>query len=585
MANAQLDRIWMSLKATMDDTDELYRSVQAEVKQTPKGVTPTSKHSPRFGQPSTRVEHLMPPYTESQVPYAFDFPHQEASHGTAGKAVRFGNKAETTDDLAFKKAVGKENEDYVTNVTKNDFLKSLDTDLNGWNEAQRKVFYKLVSSAEAQMHSESERLRREYSLQLERKLAAIRREMADVHRGVASEFSELKVDHDRLSFDDSENRRTLKLTKESLEKLQKAYDNLMDECGRKSSEIVRLNSVVVNTERSLINLKQRVLQLENELIEKEGHIVNLHEDVATVYRQMEATSSNNAKAERKLTCTTNDLKNAQEELVQLKLDLESHEINAQLHQKERDMLEKRNKAMQQEIEELTAEKMRLEAVILRLEEDTIVSLKQQCKNAEEQLKQARLEAVSCDKRQELAQLKREFEAVQYQCNMFEEDNKSLLKENSKLTQQLNDMKTKLKDTENDLFQVRCKMNVMRQKGYKSLKPNIAQGPYPADYQGETKQKEEEVHPEKPKRRDIFAPTMFNAPSPEDQERIDELERQLTDLHLQKDRMLSEMTRLHVGPKSPSMDRRRCHLLEQDIERINKKIHEVSESIRKLEVPI
>ncbi|KAK1934770.1 hypothetical protein X943_001216 [Babesia divergens] len=572
MAMTQLDDIWIGLKSAMDDTDALYRSVQLGPKQMLKPGSATPKRRVRFGD--IPAQHINGNLMHSTPVNA------------AGKGAKYSHKnanAQTT--AATERPSWDQNAEYMTYATNSAFFRSLNVDFEGWTEAQRQQFYKLVSSAENHMHAESERLQREYSLQLERKLQYMRKEMAEARRSATDELAELRLDRERLSFDDVENRRALKLTKDSLQNLQKSYDNLMEECGIKSSEIIRLNAVVATTERSFLNLKQRTLQLENDLNEKLQQVESLHQDVANAYKQMEATSSNNTRTEHKLTCTMNDLKNTQEEVVHLKLDMEALQLNNQLILNEKDALQSKNRSLEREIAELTAEKLRLDARVQTLEDDTIASLRQQCKQLEEQLNAARMEAVACDKRQEVARLKRELESSQYQSGMFTEDNKALLKENAILTKQLQDLQKKMKDTDNELFQLRCKTHLMRQKGYQLPQPTIAPDHSSDVGNGTLKDQEASTAPEKPFRRDIFAPTMFNAPDPEAQEQIDALEGELTQLHLEKDRMISEMTRCHIGPMSPAAERRRHYLLECSVKETNKKMQEITESIRKLQVPI
>ncbi|ORM39674.1 putative tRNA(His) guanylyltransferase [Babesia sp. Xinjiang] len=569
MANVQLDGICRNLKSTIEDTDALYKSIQMGVTKPPRSTAQKKTgHTVRFGETKQHGRRWIPPMTEppqygAPVASPVCSPQHKVFYPPENKAVQ-------------------QNIDYMTYATRSEFFRSLNVDLEGWTEAQRKVFYDLVAAAEREMHNESERLQREYSLQLEAKLEHLNREMAQAHGAVVAEVSELRLDRERLSFDEVENRRRSKLMQDNLHRLQKSYDNLMEECTAKSSEIVRLNSVLAATERSFLSFKQRMMELESDLNARLQQIDSLHEEVSSAYKQMEAASNNNVKSERALASTKNELKNSQDQLTELRLELESMQLGAQLAAGEKASLEVKVRSLEKEVSQLTAEKMRLELHVATLETGTIVSLKEQCKRLEEQRNLARVEAATCDKRQELAQAKRELEAVQYQCEQLTDENKTLLRENSALTRQLEEVRRRAKDCENDLFQLKCQAHVLKQSGHRILLARERTGELPAPDTAPSEGVPAE--PVKPPRRDIFAPTMFDGPDAETQEKIDILESELTELHLEKDRMVSEMTRCRVDPKSPALERRRYHMLEKSVAETNNRIHEVSESIRQLQIP-
>ncbi|EDO06859.2 uncharacterized protein BBOV_IV004980 [Babesia bovis T2Bo] len=555
MANVQLDGICRNLRSTLEDTDALYKSIQMGMTKAPVQKKPVPR--------SRLTKSWIPPMTE---------PCQSEVVAPAHKSVHF---PRVTKDVQQKT-------DYMTMAAKSDFFRSLNVDLDGWSESQRKVFYNVVSAAERHMHAESERLQREYSLQLESKLQNIRSEMSQAHSSVVAEVSELRVDKERLAFDEVENRRRSKLMQDSLQRLQKSYDSLMEECNAKSSEIIRLNSTLGATERSFINFKQRVIELEGDLNERVQQIDRLHDEVATAYKQMETASSNYAKCERNLASTKTELKSTQDQLSDARLEIESMQLAAQLANNEKCALESKLRALEKEISELSAERYKLETHVSTLENGTIISLKEQCKRLEEQRNLARVETATCDKRQELAQTRRELESVQYQCEQLSEDNRVLRRENTGLSRQLDDLKQRFKDCENELFQLKCQAHVMKQRGYVPVK----QTDCTIDAPGSPATKEPlPTENTKPAYRDIFAPTMFDCPDAETQAKIDSLESELTSLYIEKDRMVSEMTRCKVEPKSPALERRRFHLLEQELADTNQRIHEITESIRKLQVPI
>ncbi|GIX66189.1 diacylglycerol O-acyltransferase, putative [Babesia caballi] len=577
MANQKLEGICRNLQSAIDDTDALYKSVQQGLGVAPRGKAANSRQQTRFGEASGGGRKWAPPYTEPHLPNARN-----------GSTLRALLQPERRDNATCGKANVDQNIEYMTKATRSDFFRSLNVDLEGWTEAQRQVFYNLVSSAERQMHAESERLQQEYSLQLESKLEHMRREMAEAQGAVAAELSELRVDRERLAFDDVDSRRRVKLTQESLHNLQKSYDNLMEECATKSNEIVRLNSVLAASERSFLGLKQRVLELESELNERLQQIDGLHQEVASAYKQMEAASANNAKSERALACTKGEIKQAQDQLADLRLEVESLQLNAQFVAGEKAALDSKVRSLEKEVSEMASERIRLESHIASLEGGTIASLKEQCKILEEQRNLARVETATCDKRHELAQVKRELDNLKYQCDQLSEDNRTLKRENGALAKQLESARRRAKDCENELFQLKCQAHVMRQSGYRLPQKTSGLPTQASDADGtrDAQETQEVCAPEaaKPARRDIFAPTMFDAPDAETQEQIDTLERELTELHLDKDRMESEMTRCDVGPKSAAAERRRHFLLERNVRETNQRIHELSEAIRKLQVP-
>ncbi|CDR95847.1 hypothetical protein, conserved [Babesia bigemina] len=577
MANSQLEGICRNLKVALEDTDALYRSVQSGSGVTPRSSKVPNKRVVHFGQSRNPTREYNPPLTVPQT-----------SPSRRRGATSHPSKPNIYADYGEETTKVEKDIQYVTKATHSEFFRALNVNLDGWTEAQRQVFYNLVTSAEKHMHLESERLQREYSSQLDAKLELARREMAEAQGAVAAELSELRVERERRAFDDVEDRRRTKLMQDALHNLQKSYDNLMDECTAKSNEIVRLNSAMAVTDRAMLGLKQRVLELEGELNERLQQIENLHHEVANAYKQMEAVSGNNAKSERDLAYTRNELKQARDQVTTLQLEVESLNLSMQLASTEKAAMESKVRALENEVSELGAERHKLELTVSTLESSTVPSLKEQCKLLEEQRNLARVETATCDKRHELAQAKRELESMQYKCDQLSEDNRVLLRENATLSKQLQELKKKTKECENDLFQMKCQAHLMRQKGY-SVRTAGARADSGSGGAVGAELPEEETadatpNRAQPARRDIFAPTMFDGPDEETQEQIDTLEKELTELHLEKDRMISEMTRCHVGPKSPANERRRHLLLERGVAETNQKIHELSESIRKLYTP-
>ncbi|UKK00184.2 hypothetical protein MACK_000254 [Theileria orientalis] len=501
---------------------------------------------------------------------------------------------------SFEQAKGEDEYDFGQTDAK------LEEKLEGWNEKQKKVFFKFVADSENKMRMESLRLQDEYNKQLASKLAMVKNELYESNRKNLMELQRMRLEKDRWTLEESETKNALSSVSTALESLEKAYDNLREELEDREFQINTMDGELLNYERLVDTLRSENESLQKELHDKSEHVTRLQNDVSDAYLRLEAESGKFSTAEKELESVKQVRKELMEQNKTLKVQLDSLALKNKFMVAERETLESRNAKLERELTDLNKEAVSLHTRVRNFEvseSSKVSALQERVYSLTLKLKEAQVDLVALDKRAEVESLQKQVQTLKTQLKQANGDNDALFKENSMLQKKLDQEKALVKEQLNNLYEAKCKAHSLRSEvrslkesltwASRHLNANSAAGfTFPNSDPGASDSGEVDLSflkealadksgADSVKRRDLFAPTMFDCPDPETQVKIDELEKQLTELHLEKDRLESEMTRCKLGPGSPTMQRRQHFLLECKVSETVKKINEVSGEIKSL----
>ncbi|AFZ80355.1 diacylglycerol O-acyltransferase, putative [Theileria equi strain WA] len=449
------------------------------------------------------------------------------------------------------------------------------------------VLDKFVTDAEYKMHLESLRLQDEYNKQLASKLAIAKREMHESNEQIYTELQELHLEKGRWACNEIETRKSLSLVSGSLASLQKSYDNLRTEVDTKNSQVIHLNGELANRENTITTLKSSHTLMEKELHAKTQRILSLQSDITDLYAKLELESSKFSSASKDVSSLNASYKELNEEYKDLKVKYEALVMTNSCLSNEKESLINRTKKIERELSDMTKEALTLQSRIRSKEiseSTTIVSLREKVLSLEETLRATQTELALSDKRRELATMEQKVASLNLQIETLKTDNDLLTRENSTLEKQLASEKNNSKEYQNELFATKCQLNSlkceMKARGY--VHQNIVKrhNTEPLEDMQE-RPHEEQCGKCEYKKRDLFAPTMFDGPDAETQEKIDALERELTKLQLEKDKLESEMVRCKLGVESTALERRRHFTLEQECAKIRKDMQTVCSNIKQL----
>ncbi|XP_954479.1 uncharacterized protein TA19610 [Theileria annulata] len=480
----------------------------------------------------------------------------------------------------------RENQDYPDlNAAK--YEEKYKPSLEGWTERQKRFFYRFAADSEKKMRQESLRLQDEYNKQLATKLAMVKNEIYETNRKNLLDLQEMKLERERWLLDESETKNNLEKVSSAFESLQKSYDNLRLELEEREFKINNLNGQLSNNERLLNALRSDNETLQTEIHGRSELISRLQTDVQDAYLRLENESSKCANLEKELY----ELNQEKRELVEVNKDLKSQVDSLLLSNKflltEKESLENRKCKLEQEVSDLNRTVYSQQNLVRNFEiseSSKITALEEKVNTLQNQLKRAQIDLLAADNRPELESLTREVNVLRAHVKQLNLDNDSMFKENSILLKKLDQEKALVKEHLNELYVTKCKANNLRHQ-LKSLLQNTSKNNNTVTVSTELlelyKEKLAEGNSKREKSRDLFKPTMFDGPDEETQVRINDLEKELTELYLERDRLESEMIRCNLGPGSPSLVKRQHFLLEGKLAETRKKINELSSKIKQL----
>ncbi|BAM38770.1 uncharacterized protein TOT_010000237 [Theileria orientalis strain Shintoku] len=597
MTEDVLKNISNRLNNTIKQTNELFKAINA------KGTLDFDTSALTGGAKLKIIDGFNSPDKKWALPYTLPVtksPGNEVIKEVPSAVVLPNRPSGRGPKESFEQAKGELEHDFVQADPK------LEGKLEGWNEKQKKVFFKFVADSENKMRMESLRLQDEYNKQLASKLAMVRNELYESNRSNLMELQRMRLEKDRWSLEESETKNALSSVSTALEGLQKAYDNLRGELEDREFQLNSMDGELLNYERLVDTLRSDNASLQKELHDKSEHVTRLQNDVSDAYLRLEAESGKCSSAESEL----ESVKQARKELMQqnksLRVQLDSLALKNKFLVAERETLESRNAKLERELIELNKEAVGLQTRLRNFEvseSSKVSALQERVDSLTQKLKEAQVDLVALDKRAEVEGLNRQVQTLKAQLKQANSDNDALFKENATLQKKWDQEKALVKEHLNNLYEAKCRAHSLRSE-VRSLKESLAWASRhlnshsaasfspPSSDPGAPDSAEVDLSflkealadkgaADSVKRRDLFAPTMFDCPDPETQAKIDELEKALTELHLEKDRLESEMTRCKLGPGSPTMQRRQHFLLERKVSETVRKINDVSGEIKTL----
>ncbi|UKJ87773.1 hypothetical protein MACJ_000213 [Theileria orientalis] len=597
MTEDVLKNISNRLNNTIKQTNELFKAINA------KGTLEFDTNALISGTKLKIIDGFNSPDKKWTLPYTLPVtksPGNGVKKEGPNVVVLPAQPSKSGSKESFEAAKGEDEYDFGQNDSK------LDDRLEGWNEKQKKVFFKFVADSENKMRMESLRLQDEYNKQLASKLAMVKNELYESNRSNLMELQRMRLEKDRWTLEESETKNALSSASTALENLQKAYDNLREELEDREFQMNGMDGKLLNFERLVDTLRSDNESLQKELHDKSEQVTRLQNAVSDAYLRLEAESSKLNSAEKEFESVKQARKELMEQNKSLKVQLDSLALKNKFMVAERETLESRNAKLERELIDLNKEAVGLQTRLRNLEaseSSKVKALQDRVDSLTLKLKEAQVDLVALDKRAEVETLQRQVQTLKTQLKQANNDNDALFKENAMLQKKLDQEKALVKEHLNNLYEAKCKAHSLRSE-VRSLKESLtwasrhlnahsgAGFTFPNSGPGASDSCEVDLSflkdaladgngAESVKRRDLFSPTMFDCPDAETQVKIDDLEKQLTELHLEKERLESEMTRCNLGPGSPTMQRRQHFLLEGKVSETVKRINDVSGEIKTL----
>ncbi|EAN33490.1 hypothetical protein TpMuguga_01g00246 [Theileria parva strain Muguga] len=480
----------------------------------------------------------------------------------------------------------RENPEYP-DLNTSKYEEKYNSSLEGWTERQKRFFYRFAADSEKKMRQESLRLQDEYNKQLATKLAMVKNELYETNRKNLLELQEMKLERERWLLDESDTKNSLEKVSSAFESLQKSYDNLRLELDEREFKISNLNGELSKNERLLNALRSDNEALQTELHGRSELISRLQTDVADAYLRLENETTKSANLEQELYALNQEKKDLLEVNKDLKAQVDSLLLSNKFLLNEKESLENRKCKLEQDVSDLNRTVYSQQNLLRSFEiseSSKITALEEKVNTLQNQLKRAQIDLLAADNRPELESLTREVNTLRAHVKQLNADNDAMFKENSIILKKLDQEKALVKEHLNELYVTKCKANNLRHQ-LKSLLQTTSRNNDTVTVSPELlelyKEKLAETNSKKEKPKDLFQPTMFDGPDDETQIKIDDLEKELTELYLEKDRLESEMIRCNLGPGSPSRVKRQHFLLEGKLAETRKKINELSTRIKQL----